>query len=78
MGDFKRSFSKGHSDETLRLCILLLLSKKIEPRVDRVLGFFSSPNWDSPSPSPAGECVPPPLVPGGTHSLAGEGVGVPI
>jgi hypothetical protein len=31
-------------------------------RVDRVLGFFSSsPNWDSPTPSPVGECVPPPL-----------------
>jgi hypothetical protein len=42
-------------------------------RVDRVLGFFSSrPNCDSPSPSNAGECVPPLLVPGGTHSLAGE------
>jgi hypothetical protein len=27
-------------------------------------------NWDSPSPSPAGECVPG----GGTHTLAGEGV----
>ncbi len=28
-------------------------------RVDRVLGFFSSrPNWDSPTPSPAGECAP--------------------
>ncbi len=48
-------------------------------RVDRVLDFFSSrPNWDSPTPSPAGECVPPPLVPlegGGGHSLAEQGVG---
>ncbi len=40
-------------------------------RVDRVLSFFSSrPSWDSPTPSPAGECVPlPPLVPGGAHHL---------
>jgi hypothetical protein len=50
-------------------------------RVDRVLGFFSSrPNWDSPTPSHAGESVP--LLwfqggGGGTHSLAGEGVGGP-
>jgi hypothetical protein len=47
-------------------------------RVDRVLGFFSSrPNRDPLPlpPSPAGECDPPPLVPGvGTHWLAGEGV----
>jgi hypothetical protein len=28
-------------------------------------------------PSHAGECCPPPMVPGGTHSLAGEGVGGP-
>ncbi len=35
-------------------------------RVDRVMGFFSCcPNRDSPTPSPAGECVPPPLVRGG-------------
>ncbi len=39
-------------------------------RVDRVLSFLSSrPNWDSPTPSHAGECVPPSLVPGG----GGEG-----
>jgi hypothetical protein len=33
--------------------------------------------WDSPNPSPAGECAsPPPLVLGvGAHSLAREGVG---
>jgi hypothetical protein len=50
-------------------------------RVGRVLCFFSSRRyWDSPNPSPAGECAPPPLVPGGgAHSLAREGVGrVPI
>ncbi len=30
-------------------------------KVGRVLSFFSSRrNWDSPNPSPAGECVPPP------------------
>ncbi len=46
--------------------------------VGRVLSFFSNRrNWDSPNPSPAGECAPPPpLVPGGgAHSLAREGVG---
>jgi hypothetical protein len=35
-------------------------------RVDRALGIFSSrPNWDSLTPSPAGESVHPPLVQGG-------------
>jgi hypothetical protein len=35
-------------------------------RVDRVLGFFySRPNWDSRTPSPAGECVPPSFSSGG-------------
>jgi hypothetical protein len=39
--------------------------------------FLSRPNRDSPTPSPAGECVPPPLVQGGgVHiSLVGEGMG---
>jgi hypothetical protein len=49
--------------------------------VDRVLGFFSSrPNRDSPTPSPAGECVLPSFGSGGGYTLtAGEGVGgVPI
>ncbi len=42
-----------------------------EYRVDRVLGFFSSrPNWDPHTPSPAGECVSPPLVWGGGYTLA--------
>jgi hypothetical protein len=46
----------------------------------RVLSFFSGRrnwwNWDSPNPSPAGECALPPLVTGGgAHSLAREGVG---
>ncbi len=46
-----------------------------------MLSFFSSrPNWDSPIPLHAGECVLPHFGPGGrAHSLAGEGVGgVPI
>jgi hypothetical protein len=47
-----------------------------------VLGFLSScPNWDPPTPSPTGECVPPPFVPGwgegDAFSLVGEGVGDP-
>jgi hypothetical protein len=43
-------------------------------RVGRVLSFFSRRrNWDSPNPSPAGECAPPPLVRGGgAQSLARE------
>jgi hypothetical protein len=43
-------------------------------RVDRVLSFFSSHwNWDSPTPSHAGECAPPPFGSRGvTHSLAEE------
>jgi hypothetical protein len=47
-------------------------------RVGRVLSFFSSRrNWDSPYPSPAGECAPPPLFwgEGTTHSVAREGLG---
>ncbi len=42
-----------------------------------MLNFFSSrPNWDYPTPSPAGERVLPPFGSGGgTHSLAGEEVG---
>jgi len=54
-----------------------------EHRVGRVLNFFSFSsrrNWDSPNPSPAGECTPPPWSIGGrAHSLARKGVGrVPI
>jgi hypothetical protein len=49
-------------------------------RVGRVLSLFSSGrNWDSPSPSLAGECAPPPSPPrfwGERGTLAGErGVG---
>jgi hypothetical protein len=53
-------------------------------RVDRVPSFFSSrPNWDFPTPSPAGEHVPPLVRRGGegvhsAHWLAGEKVGGPI
>jgi hypothetical protein len=62
--------------------LLSIRDPDLEPfghRVDSVsvICFFSSHwNWDSPTPSPAGECAPS-LVPGeGAHSLAGEGVGV--
>ncbi len=34
--------------------------------------FFSRRNWDSPNPSPAGECAPP-LVPGGGTRLRERG-----
>jgi hypothetical protein len=42
-----------------------------------VLSCFSSRrNWDSPNPSPAGECAPPPpVLGGGAHWLAREGLG---
>ncbi len=40
---------------------------------------FSCRNWDSPTPSPTGKCVPPRFRGGGAHSLAGERGGkVPI
>jgi hypothetical protein len=42
-------------------------------RVDRVLSFFSSrQNWDSPTPSTAGECPSPPLWFGGGHTRLRE------
>jgi hypothetical protein len=47
-------------------------------RIGRVLSFFSSrQNWESPNPSPAGECSP---GSGGRGTLAGEKGGgrVPI
>ncbi len=52
-------------------------SVRLNHRVGRVLSFFSSRrDWDSPNPSSAGECAPPPPVPGGgAHSLAREGMG---
>ncbi len=37
-----------------------------------MLSFFSSRrNWDSPNPSPAGECVPPSFGSGGRGTLDG-------
>ncbi len=46
-------------------------------RVDRVLFFFSCRRyWDSPIPSPAGECAPP-LDPGGTLARRERGWGSP-
>jgi hypothetical protein len=49
----------------------------LDHRVGRVLRFFSSRrNWDSPNPSPEGECAPTSLVRGGgAHSQAREGLG---
>jgi hypothetical protein len=32
-------------------------------------------NWDSPTPSLAKECAPPPGTKGGAHSAAAEGLG---
>jgi hypothetical protein len=47
-------------------------SHVVTRRVDRVLGFFSNrPNWDYPTPSPAGECVPPPFCSGGDTLACG-------
>ena len=54
--------------------------RKLQPtfsfnyRVGILLSIFSSRwNWESPNPSPARECAPPPplLVPGGRGTLAG-------
>jgi hypothetical protein len=46
--------------------------------VGRVIIFFTSRrNWDSPNPSPVGECAPPPFLGGGAHSLESEGLGEP-
>ncbi len=46
---------------------------KPQSTVGRVLSFFSSGrNWDSPNPSPAGECAPHPLVRGEGHTRQGE------
>jgi hypothetical protein len=64
----------------------LLLAAKMEKtrsyiQVDRVLSFFSCRlNWDSPTPSPAGECVPSLLWFRRVYTLACErgGGGIPI
>ncbi len=49
-----------------------MLEYSVYHSVSRVLSFFSSSrDWDSPNPSPAGECAPHPLLPGEVaHSLA--------
>ncbi len=45
-------------------------------RVDRVLSFLSSrPNWDSTTPSHAGECVPPQWFRGEGTLACGRGEG---
>jgi hypothetical protein len=48
-------------------------------RVDIVLGYSTVVRIGAPTPSPAGECAPPPPFgsEGGTQSLAGERVGGP-
>ena len=47
-------------------------------RVGRVPSFLSSRrNWDSPTPSPAGECVLPSFGSGGIHTHCGRGGGGP-
>ncbi len=63
-----------------RLSFPFCLCKRDNKRVGRVLSFFSiRRNWVSPNHSPAGECDPPPLVPGGrAHSLARGGGRVTI
>ncbi len=55
----------------------VIISFKLPPddsanhRVDRVLSFFSRrANWDPPTPSPAGDCVPPPFGSGDGDTLA--------
>ncbi len=69
---------------TLEKWIIPGIGKAPKLRVDGVLGFFSSrPDWDSPIPSPAGECAPPPLLwlgGGGGCTLVRRrgGWGVPI
>jgi hypothetical protein len=37
--------------------------------------FLQSSELGLPHPSPAGECAPPPVLGGGAHSLAREGLG---
>ncbi len=51
------------------------MNSATDHRVDRILGFFvSRPNWDPPTHSPTGECVPP-LGSGGGHTFLREGGG---
>jgi len=54
-------------------------AERTNHKVDRVLGFFSSrPNWDPLYPTHRQASVPLSFGSGGTHSIAGEGVGAPI
>jgi hypothetical protein len=59
--------------------ITIWLQYKAQSRQSAKL-FSSRRNWDSPNPSPAGECAPPPLWFRGEGTLAGERGGgrVPI
>jgi hypothetical protein len=56
-----------------RYCRVAVLGMTYLPvlyhRIGRVLSFFSSPrSWDSPNPSPADECPPPPRFWGERHT----------
>jgi hypothetical protein len=78
--DFQRAQLAGSAQKlSERNCIEIVTKLIGKDRVDRVPGFLSSrPKLGLPAPSAAGECCHPPLVPGGgggTHSIAGEGVG---
>jgi hypothetical protein len=63
----------------MKVQITMTMSRLVDFKhgVDRVLIFFPNHlNWDSPTPSPAGDPVLPTFGSGGgTHSLTGEGVG---
>jgi hypothetical protein len=77
--DFQRAQLAGSAQKlSERNCIEIVTKLIGKNRVDRVPGFLSSrPKLGTPA-SAAGECGPPPLCfRGGTHSLAGEGVGGP-
>ncbi len=67
-------------EKNLRLTFLLFswfnIVVQYSSRQSAMLSLQSS-ELGPPAPSPEGECCPPPLVPGGAHSLAGEGVGGP-
>ncbi len=66
---FFTSTNLQYTQYRIALTVIVSYSSEIyrtNHRVGRVLGFFSSrPNWDSPTPSPTGEGVPPFLVGGG-------------
>jgi hypothetical protein len=70
----------GHRINSYCIAKVYMSPKCSQRFTGTVLGFFSSrPNWDSPTPSPAGECVLPSFGSArGTHSLRKRGWGVPI